>query len=29
LDFMRVTRDSIQQHRLGLRVDTTFSGSRH
>ena len=29
LDFMKVTRDSIQQHRLGLRVDTTFSGSRH
>jgi hypothetical protein len=26
---MKVTRDSIQQHRLGLRVDTTFSGSRH
>jgi hypothetical protein len=26
---MKVTRDSIQQHRLGLRVDTTFKESRH
>jgi hypothetical protein len=29
LDFMKVTRDSIQRHRLGLRVDTTFTVSRH
>ena len=29
LDFMNVSRDSIQRHRLGLRVDTTFTASRH
>jgi hypothetical protein len=28
LDFMRVTRDSIQRHRLGLHVDTMFTNSR-
>jgi hypothetical protein len=28
LDFLKVTRDSIQQHRLGLRVDMTFSAKR-
>ena len=29
LDFMNVTRDSIQRHRLGLSVDTTFTAARH
>ena len=29
LDFMKVTRDSIQEHRMGLHVDTTFAASRH
>jgi hypothetical protein len=29
LDFMKVTRDSIQRHRMGLNVDTTFTASRH
>ena len=29
LDFLNVTPDSIQQHRLGLRVDTTFTKSQH
>jgi hypothetical protein len=26
---MKVTRDSIQEHRMGLHVDTTFAASRH
>jgi hypothetical protein len=29
LDFMKVTRDSIQRHRLGLSEDTTFTETRH
>jgi hypothetical protein len=28
LEFLKVTRDSIRGHRLGLNVDTTFVASR-
>jgi hypothetical protein len=29
LEFLKVTRDSIMGHRMGLKVDTTFTMTRH